>query len=310
MHEPLDFYRFYLVDHYLYKVTTLKNIYAHYDALNEGVLEGLTDVVEDDYRNTLRAEIRATYFQSVETLFSLIFALEPKNNQTRDREIWYTLATSDIRRENERIRGIAKGEDDFLSGQEITVTYQDGARRPVSNLEYVFFHGVDLRDQADRRDAALIGIRKALEMFAKDFSDRGEFNAIKHKILLFPTITSFDLKDNETKETILHHDLSDSLTVLRYIEKGDNKKAILKTRPFDVERDYNMTILCDSLIKNIVLIRRAAFFDGETATLSLALPNEADVSEMGIHHKKPGDFCLTIEQGPKAGIPESNNQSK
>jgi len=108
------FFGAYLVDHFLQKQYTLFNIILGFPQLKTAILEGLEDVKDADYLKSLRVEIRSTYFQAIETLFELVFSLEPHDGVIDNENIWYYLSTSKGVANYETIEAIAHGNTTFL----------------------------------------------------------------------------------------------------------------------------------------------------------------------------------------------------
>ncbi len=90
--EVLEFYKQYPIDHWIYKVTIFKNIIDNYDSISATILGDLVDVIDKDCINMLKAEIHFTYFQIIEALFELIFALEKR----KDKLLWLFITISPI----------------------------------------------------------------------------------------------------------------------------------------------------------------------------------------------------------------------
>src|SRR4051812_11432456 len=85
-----DFYSQFLSEHYLYKLTLLRNALANRSLTDESVASRIDAFDAASYRRSLQIEIHFTYFQIVESLFEMIFALEP----LIDVDLWYNLSHS------------------------------------------------------------------------------------------------------------------------------------------------------------------------------------------------------------------------
>ena len=130
--ELLEFYQKYPIDHWIYKISIFKNIIDNYDTLKDSLLKGLEDIIDVDCINMLKAEIHFTYFQMVEALFELIFALE----KTKDKLLWVFLSISPFKANFKRISRIAKGNTSFLFKE---VEIPSGSKVPF--IQYVFYFG-------------------------------------------------------------------------------------------------------------------------------------------------------------------------
>jgi hypothetical protein len=246
-----QFFSGYLVDHFLYKQFTLFNAIEKFPKLKSDILDGLDEVVDSDYEKSLRIEIRATYLQAVETLFELIFSLEPRGAVIDNRNIWYSLSTSEWRKNYERIESIAKGETDFLdrvvtAGKELKVPF----------IQYLFYFGVTNPSMLDAVKASFDPIKKFLRTFADEFSDRQEYNAFKHALRIFPTLTKFEVGPHGSDKPIISWDMARSMT---YLTEEDDGSVAFRTKPLDTERDMRMGLVCSYLISNIVRSRKAHF---------------------------------------------------
>lgn len=95
MIDKNTFYSSYLYDYFGYKLflysITLWNL-EQFE--NNSCINNQRGYKRRDLEILLKSEIRQTYFQSIETLFELIFALKPKGTILFDNDIHYRLADS------------------------------------------------------------------------------------------------------------------------------------------------------------------------------------------------------------------------
>jgi hypothetical protein len=248
------FFDAYLVDHYLQKQYTLFNIIRGLPTLKTAVLEGLDGVRDEDYLKSLRVEIRSTYFQAIETLFELIFSLEPRDGIIDNENIWYYLSTSKGPANYETIEAIAKGETAFLDW-----SVAAGGDIQVPFVQYLFYFAITDEKAQPAILASLEPIRHILVALARDFVDRDEYNAFKHALRLMTIAQSFDVVNRSTGEPLVHRDLSNSLT---YLKREKDGTITLRTKPLDTARDIRMTTLCSALISNLVRSRSLFFKRG------------------------------------------------
>jgi len=106
-------------------------------------------------------------------------------------------------------------------------------------------------------------IKRLLLLFAKDFSDRGEYNAYKHSLRFYNSSFSMSIGLTGSQNMHILGASNDSIT---YLEEQKNKEQdgqykstghiLRKTKPFDFERDYNCCIVIYEMIKNIVKTRK------------------------------------------------------
>ena len=144
---------------------TLHNLIENLPELQSVILNGIDDVDIDDYIKSLRVEIRATYYQAVETLFELIFSLEPRNGIIDNENVWYFLSTSNGRANYDIIKKIAGGDTSFLdrevvAGKDITVPF----------VRYLFFFGIADKSREEQIVTSLEPIRGMLEAMAKSLA--------------------------------------------------------------------------------------------------------------------------------------------
>ena len=96
--NPLSkFFKLYQVDYWLYKQSMLKGYLDSYDEFKKNFQRLVNEVEDIDYKNMLKLEIHFTYFQMVEALFELIFAIEAAYEKKNDVGLWYYLSFSDWR---------------------------------------------------------------------------------------------------------------------------------------------------------------------------------------------------------------------
>src|SRR5687767_4849837 len=100
MFTPYEFYRSFMVDFFLYKQATYKNIIDNFEKLEPLVLKDVFDYKKDEYLNAIKSSIRVTYFHCIETLFEIIFAIEAgirsEPNEHQDELILRRLSNSDF----------------------------------------------------------------------------------------------------------------------------------------------------------------------------------------------------------------------
>lgn len=264
MFQPIDFYRTYMVDYFLYKQAMYKNILDGYDELESKILKDVTGQVKADVIKTLKSSIRITYYHCIETLFEIIFALDKginhELNHHQDELILQRLSNSDFRKNFKRIEDIALPNSKELARFDRTLSL-DVVGEEISILRYIFYYTITPKNNTignewwARMPESLEAIKLALTAFAKDFSDRTEYNAYKHGLRVLPLTQKFEAWETETNKKILNLDFHDAMTFLT--ESKD--EFSITTRNFDTERNYKMTILASQLIANIVNIRKSAY---------------------------------------------------
>lgn len=255
-----QFYRWYLVDHYLYKQELLIKAIEQHEELKNTLLEDVEDVDEEEYLTSLKIDVRLTYFLSVETLFELIYALRPRKGGIDNTNIWLYLSESGSDRSKyyDWVADIAQGDLTYFD-QEVTATEEGDV---VSLDRYLFYFG-DYPEWSNKIEESLEAIRDILRVLALERYDREQFHHIKHSLRLFPMMEKVEAFKPEDEEKILEIDMSDMVTQLRLEEDSVEKKLLLRSTPLDYKRDYRMTLLCSRLISNIIRTRRIVLLDDD-----------------------------------------------
>ena len=248
-----EFYQGYQADYYAYRQLRLKK---ELDDLSNKKSEptqmDIYDYSVDDHARSIKIDIRQTYFQAIETVFELIFSFRPIGGTIRDDLVLANLIKKKDHYED--IRNFAAGSGGLNFLEEI-VEFEGGVSLPA--VQYIFY-GLLTNDQLKGRiDESLLAIRKILKILAADISDRKEYNAYKHGLRIFPVSSYFSLHDHKTMEEIIKWDLRDSMSYIEHDEKTGRIDIV--TKLFDPMRDHNLTIMCNNLISNMIMIRRSSY---------------------------------------------------
>lgn len=250
--EILEFYKYYQIDHWIYKAAMLKRIIENFDSVKDIILKNVIDVIDKDCINMLKAEIHFTLFQMIETLFELIFALEKRD----DKNLWLNLSftQSTSRNSYKRIEKISKGEIDFL---DIPVKIPSGKEIPL--IYYIFYFGIE-PFPIKRINENFEKIKQSLIILAKFFSDRFEYNAYKHSLRFFQLPLAIELLGETNGNEIIPilKASSDNTLTFLHNERGEIKMV---SKSFDYEIDYEKIIICHNLISNIIKPRKRSFFN-------------------------------------------------
>lgn len=246
----LEFYKLYPIDHWIYKVNMLENIINNYDSVKKILHENLIDVIDKDCVNMLKAEIHFTYFQIIEALFELIFALEKR----KDKFLWFLLSFSNYRRNFRRIKKIGNGDVSFLN-KNIKLPF--GKTIPL--IQYIFYFGTEFPISELGMKENLKVITDALIIFAKDFSDRFDYNAYKHSLRFYQTPIELEIGELSNNERVPFFKFNSENT-LAYLAKDNRGNIESRFKAFDPKRDFNMIDLCHKLISNIINLRKRFFF--------------------------------------------------
>lgn len=251
-----EFYQKYDPDYWLYKIILLKNSHDNFDALKPTLTKNTKETIDDDFRRVIRTELHFLYFQMIETLFEIIFAIYEKDN----RDLWTSLTFSDYRENYKRISELNNYSDLFT--QKIK-TEIDGQEKEVSMLRWIFYfvYNVKLADEDWIKN--LENIKRLLLTFARDFTDRGEYNAYKHSLRFYNTPFSVSIGDTNGDRMQPLGSSEDCITYIEEHKKKDENGKLVATghisraqKPFDFERDYNLCLVIYSMIKSIVFTRK------------------------------------------------------
>ncbi len=243
-----EFYQGYQADYFAYRGYSLRKELERAESDKSEPFE-IYDYSSLDSIRSIKMEIRLNYFLAIETVFELMFALRPIDGVQQDQ---YILENITRRKDHyKEIREMASGTlPTFLNE---TVPLNDGRHIPF--IRYLFYGGLNGdTSPLNRIDQSIATIKTILAIVAGDLSDRLEFNSYKHGIRCFRFGTNFSLHDHKTQEQILSFDISDSMAFYEAIE-SDNSISVV-TKVFDSARDIAMTLYCNNLISNMIMIRR------------------------------------------------------
>ena len=299
MFTPYEFYRTFMVDYFILKQATYKNILDNFEKAESLVLHDVSDYSKEDYFKILKSSMRMTYFHSIETLFELIFAIEQgvikEVNEHQDELILQRLATSDFRKNFERISKIANSDKDELKKWDTLYKFKT-VNETISLLRYIFYYTLTPdktnfdKSYWDKLDDSLKAVKSTLIILAKDFADRKEYNSYKHGLRVLPLARKFQAFNSETKKEILSMDFSDSMT---FVHQGKNEFSVI-TKGFDTERDFRMTIVVSDFIASIINIRKGIYFNKKEDKTLVKFFDEKLINELTKSNIKAKDLKFTM----------------
>jgi hypothetical protein len=246
-----EFYKKYDSDYWLYKISLLKNCHDDFTKINEVLIGDMTEVVDDDYKRMLRTEMHFLYFQMVETLFEIIFAVSKKDN----RDLWLELTVSNWIENYKEIAVLSEISELFTRNVKTIVS---GKECSIPLLRWIFYFIYPSQMTDDNWKNNLKKIETLLLVFARDFSDRNEYNSYKHSLRFHNSSFPMSIGLTGSKQAFNIGASSDSITYLeRQIKNGKPSGSILKiTKPFDTEKDFKCCLIIHSMIKNIIETRK------------------------------------------------------
>ena len=132
--EPVSFYSSYLNEYHSLKITALKKMLDDVEKYNKDFFDGkLSEDQKDQFKKMIQADIRQTYFHSIETFFELFFALNPLDSKfIGDKNIMIALTQSEFWKSYKRIEEIT-GDDKALAFLDDIVTHK-GINKTVAEV--------------------------------------------------------------------------------------------------------------------------------------------------------------------------------
>jgi hypothetical protein len=278
-HERMlkNFYKRYPVDHWLYKLNYLKNSIDNFDQIKDLIYKDLKDTKDDDCLLMFKTEIHFTYFQIVETLFELIFAFIKDN----DLFLWLNLSITNRRKINKHLAIIKKIADKDFSDINITKVVpstKENTKIEIPFLQYVFFFGQALIPELTVEEIKLnlVKIKESLTIFAKDFSDRNEYNAFKHTHRLYHSKNVLKIAPTGTND---FKNFGETENAFNFIERVKGKIQ-LTTKSFDPDRDYELSLLANNMLSNIIVLRKQYYHNIQAAFYTFHNLDLNDISKM------------------------------
>lgn len=278
-----EFFRTYDPDYWLCKIVLLKNSNDNYSKIYKNLKTDLPEINDELFKRMTRTEMHFLYFQMIESLFEIIFAIIEHNN----RDLWLALTFSNDKKTEyysncyNKIKDFAEGsyiefKNYFFSLNNITLQNKE-IEMPL--LRWIFYFNYQFEMSEKKWKINLDNIFYFLRKFAKDFSDRGEYNAYKHSLRFYNAPSNFFISTEGSEERILLGASEDSIIYLEEM-KTDNKysKKIARTvKPFDFEADARCCYIIYELIRNIIFTRKYQILnelDGKKFNIMLFLDTD------------------------------------
>lgn len=250
--KPEQFYKLYPYHYWLLKAETIKGLLDNNSTFqdSEGILEA-HGADQKNYQNMLKYELHFTYFQQIEALFELIFALEKQDNKY----LWLILSESykHQRRYSKKIEQLANGSEALLD-KKIELT--DGCT--INFYKWLLYAATDHELNKEEVDITVKKTHELVLMAAKDFNDRGQYRAFKHGMRVLPAWTNFSITKHKSNDEILSFDLSNSFTYLNI--PADREKVEEVTIGYNSKRDIKKISLITMLMSGIIESRKGRFF--------------------------------------------------
>lgn len=250
------FYASYLKEYHQVKAFYLKTQLDNIDDLNNKLSKKEFDrTLTDNTKFILQADLRQNYFHAIESFFELFFALIPDGTKVpNNTDVVKRLVKSNWRKNYNKISDISNGKIKIGNLLKREIKFNS---HKVEVGHYLFYIGIfnkaKFEDVIKAIKNSYEGIAKGIVILAKDFSDRDEYNAYKHALRIYPSIKKMILAEHKTLKERISFDLSNSMSFQLFDEK--TKKATIKTKVLDSERDFQMTSFCSNLIHHMIYFR-------------------------------------------------------
>lgn len=288
LEKPELFYSYCAVNYWEYKINALANAIMKYEKLKSDLLEGVDKINDKECITAFKLDIHFTYFQIVECLFNMMFALMKKKIDNRN--LWFYLShfarPEMSRKAYETIERIAKGDTSIFDDK-----VGAGPNLEMPFVQYVFYFGGSFQVDEASMNKNLDRIKEILVMFAQDFLEREEYNAYKHSFRIFPAgPLKLEGINPSNGKTLVTFTMDDSIVCIR-MEKDGSITQIAKA--FDWKRDCRMGLLCHALIYNLISTRRRFYFKEDKLLVNFF--KDVDLKETGKINSTMLDFKLNIK---------------
>lgn len=280
-----EFYRDFDLDYWLYKIVLLKNTHDNFDLLSASLEKVVDKFSSDDCKRMMRTEMHFLYFQMVESLFEIIFAVMEKDN----RDLWITLSFSNWRSNYEKISNLSDASELFTRKVKVDEDQE------ILLLQWIFYFVYKTKMIPNEQGINLEKIKSLLLIFARDFSDREEYNAYKHSLRFYNKSFGLSIGLSGSKDVYSFGTSKDSITYLEKQKKdinGTRKETgnIMRvTKPFDFDRDFRCCLIIDSMIRNIIETRKYSLLP-ELKDKEFSFSKYVDINVADIAIPKVGVF--------------------
>lgn len=280
-----EFYRDFDLDFWLYKIVLLKNTHDNFDLLSASLEKVVDKFSSDDCKRMMRTEMHFLYFQMVESLFEIIFAVMEKDN----RDLWITLSFSNWRSNYEKISNLSDASELFTRKVKVDEDQE------ILLLQWIFYFVYKTKMISNEQGVNLEKIKSLLLIFARDFSDREEYNAYKHSLRFYNKSFRLSIGLSGSKDVYSFGTSKDSITYLEKQKKdinGTKKETgnIMRvTKPFDFDRDFRCCLIIDSMIRNIIETRKYSLLP-ELKDKEFSFSKYVDINVADIAIPKVGVF--------------------
>jgi len=258
----IRFYKSYFMDYWEIKFKLLKHEIDKFDIQKQKLAEinGYDTIpnLEKKYLLMLKLDLHFMKFQIIESLFSLIFALENRD----DEYIWYNLS---FPRYQSDIRNYPYDRINILSYYGRMKNYlKNGGADLIPFWKYLFFYNVDTSQYDKNFKIISENIGDLLTQLSLQLKDRDDYNAYKHSLRCLPFSNyRFSISYDNFKTLIPGGFAKNGLDILSYNEKNGDIWINVFSKSYSIKEDSYYIEICLELMKNIINTRRSHFFHEE-----------------------------------------------
>jgi len=232
----------------------VKNFEKASNTISEIKELGLVQNVEKQFQGMMKFDLHFLKFQIIESLFSIIFALEEKD----DWNLWFNLSFP--KGESQRSFSVYSR----IAGLNKIYIMENYLKKPLEIDEitvplwkHVFYYGTNLDQQNVDIEQNLANMCRILTRIAIKFSDRTDYNSYKHSLRCYPAGHRISFSPNGKSNRFHLASAENTAVFLEKIDKNNDIVVNIKYKAFSVEEDYRDIYLCIKLISNILHSRKA-----------------------------------------------------
>jgi len=259
----IDFYSNYFIYYWELRLKRLNHEIKNYEAILAQLKESneFSDIPKLDvhYETLLNFDLHGLKYHIIETLFSIIFALEEKG----DEFLWFNLSfpESKIQRSFAVYDKIVSLKKSWVMENYLVkdIKYNDQA---IPFWQYLFFFNLDSRKLSDDIEKIEKNIVMLLSQMASAFSDRDDFNSYKHSLSCIGNRDYYvRAKANGSKKWFPIGYAKFGMTYLTKNKSVENDILIQSTfKAFSPKEDIYYIENAIKLLYNIFFARKAYFF--------------------------------------------------
>jgi len=261
--EIKEFYKRYFLDYWEIKYIFLKNQFEKYiSEKNPPKIEELDYIqyLEKKIPTYLKYEIHFLKFQIIEALFSLMFALEEGDNVN----LWFNLSfTKDFNRRSFKVYDKIAQLRDFYSMKRYLEQEIQFEEKSLPLWKFFFF--LTIKDKKKNWELIKDNLILLLVQLASQFNERKEYNAYKHGLRCYRSLLDLTFQSKYTKKTL---SAKDGMHFLTTKEEDGNTKVDIMFKAFSPKEDLYFIEYTYKLIRNIIIFRKAYFFNTPIANIA------------------------------------------